>query len=345
MDKCKETDLVLFVFVLNLAQHHIAMSSKACDLSSEQCKILQQLIDSIPLIILKVANKDYDEIFGYRIAEDGEEYVEKDIRDEILLKFLIGNKYDLSSTINNLVEVLNWRCKFLPLSAAYNEKFPDDLNKLGVITVSLNETIANYKVGTWNLYGQVVLPKLLFQNYGEDNDDDSDRKRDSDQKRDSVFLRWRVGLMEKSLLFLDYQDPNNSKIVQIHDYNNFSMFRIDKNMRSSTKEIIEIFSQNYPELLSTKFFINVPTIMSWVFGFFSTIGVISKETLDKFKPMNHGNLSQWLNQELPTPYGGNSTKLIYDLDKSTNAKIPTYGKIILEKFSAKIIDEINLSVE
>ena len=34
------------------------------------------------------------------------------------------------------------------------------------------------------------------------------------------------------------------------------MFKIDPGM--TTKEIITIFGANYPELLSTKFFINVP---------------------------------------------------------------------------------------
>lgn len=33
------------------------------------------------------------------------------------------------------------------------------------------------------------------------------------------------------------------------------------------KDIIQILGDNYPELLSIKFFINVPYIMGWIFTF------------------------------------------------------------------------------
>ena len=80
--------------------------------------------------------------------------------------------------------------------------------------------------------------------------------------------------MEKSLQLIDFTSTTDNRIAQVHDYNNVSMFKIDPGMKA-TKEIITIFGANYPELLSTKFFINVPLIMGWVF-IFKTIRVITE---------------------------------------------------------------------
>lgn len=307
----------------------------AVKITEQQQAKLDQLIAKLPDIIKKLKNPEYDEIFGYRINVSGTQYVDEQIRDEILLKFLIANDYDVSVTVNKLIDTLNWRAEFSPLSAAFNEKFPSELNKLGVIT-QFPESKDNFSIATWNLYGNMKNPKVLFDKFG-----DSDSKRPG-----TVFLRWRVGLMEKSLAFIDYKDPNNHKIVQVHDYNGVSMFKADKGMRASTKEIIKIFGDNCPELLRIKFFLNVPSLMSWVFGFFSSIGIISKETLQKFRPLNNGDLTEWYSKDvLPKAYGGINKLEIFDMDQSAKASIPEYGKVILEKINKSDIDDINLSVE
>lgn len=307
----------------------------AVKITPEQQKKLDQLVDKIPEILKKLKNPEYDEIFGYRINVSGEPYVKDEIRDEILLKFLIANEYDVNTTVAKLVDTLNWRAEFSPLSAAFNEKFPKELNNLGVIT-NFSGVSDNYSIATWNLYGNMKNPKVLFDKFGG-----TDEKRPG-----TVFLRWRVGLMEKSLLFVDYKDPNNHKIVQVHDYNGVSMFKADKGMRASTKEIIKIFGDNYPELLRIKFFLNVPSLMSWVFGFFSSIGIISKETLQKFRPLNNGDLTEWYSKDLlPAAYKGLNKLDILGMDQSDKAEIPEYGKVVLEKINKSAIEDINLSVE
>lgn len=313
---------------------------KAVELTKDQQEKLKQLIDLIPKILEQIENKDYDEIFGYRINVSGVEYVDEPIRNEILLKFLVANEYDVSVTIKRIAETINWRYNFQPLSAAYNENFTKELNELGVISYFPNETTPNYKVGTWNLYGNVKNPQKLFDQFG--SNENGNKKYPG-----TVFLRWRVGLMEKSLLFLDFTDSKNHKIVQIHDYNHVSMFGVDKNMRKSTKAIIKIFGDNYPELLSTKFFINVPSIMRWVFSFIVNIGVISEETLKKFNVLNHGDLSKFFKAEnLPGEYKKGKTNFsIFDLDKADESKIPTYGKVVLERLNKSTIEDMNLSVE
>lgn len=312
---------------------------RSTKLTTEQVEKLTKLINSIPDIIKKLDNKDYDEIFGYRINIDTESHVDVPVRNEILLKFLIANDYSVETTIEKLIKTLNWRNKFKPLAAGYEEEFDPELDTLGAIT-KFDTKNKNLSTVTWNFYGNLKSPKKLFEQFGKDEDS---------KLPGNPFLRWRIGLMERSLLLVDYTDPNNHKIAQVHDYNNVSMFKIDPGMKAATKEIITIFGDNYPELLSTKFFINVPTLMSWVFGFFKTIGIISEETLKKFQVQNNGNLSEWFGKDnLPKEYNGGAKNekitSLSDNEKALKLQItcPKYGELILKNSS---IESNNLSVE
>lgn len=316
---------------------------KSQSLKAEQVEKLSKLIKLIPDILKELKNSDYDEIFGYRINVDTESQVNVPVRNEILLKFLIANDYDVQVTKEKLVKTLNWRNEFKPLSAAYLETHDKELDTLGAITKFNDNEKANLKVVTWNFYGNLKSPKKLFEKFG-----DAEGKEEKNQELPgSRFLRWRIGLMERSLALVNYSDPQNHKIAQIHDYNNVSMFRIDPGMKAATKEIIEIFGNNYPELLSTKFFINVPTLMSWVFTFFNKIGVISEETLKKFQILNNGNLSSYFGESnLPKEYNGGKTtqiKDIFGLENSikSSMEFPEYGKHLLDKHDL----QDNLSVE
>lgn len=304
---------------------------KSTKLTEEQEKKLQQLIQDIPDILAKTEDPSYDEIYGYRIAPEEKEYVNVEIRNEILLKFLIAREYDIEKAKEMLVNTFNWRRKFLVLSAAYDEKFDKDLEKMGVIT-NYEGNKDNFSVVTWNLYANLKNPKKLFAKFGVgvDNPDKTDLPG-------TMFLRWRVGLMERSLALLDFTNPDKCKIAQVHDYNNVSMFRMDPGMKAATKEIITIFGDNYPEFLSKKYFINVPLLMGWVFAFFKATGFMSAATLKKFEMLNHGDLSEAFGKEnLPQAYNGGETNekfpdiFALQVDDST-IESPEYGLIILEK--------------
>lgn len=308
---------------------------KTTELTAEQGKKLSAVVAAIPDILAKTDNSLYDEIFGYRINVDTAEHVEIPARNEILLKFLIANEYDVEVTKEKLVDTLNWRNEFRPLQAAFEDWFPQELSNLGVITNFKGED--NLNVITWNLYGNLKSPKKLFEKFGgEDN---------KSSRPGSTFLRWRVGLMEKSLQLIDVTDATNHKIGQIHDYNNVSMLRMDPGMKAATKEIIQIFGDNYPELLSTKFFINVPSLMSWVFTFFRKVRVISEETLKKFKVLNSGNLSPYLDaSELPKEYSGTKDVLVLDLEDKSIVS-PAYYELLKQTLGNQEIAAINDEVE
>ncbi|CAK9436164.1 uncharacterized protein LODBEIA_P07220 [Lodderomyces beijingensis] len=326
----------------------IKESITSTELTDDQATKLAQLISTIPDILKKTENPEYDEIFGYRINTDDQRYVSVPHRNEILNKFLAADGYDVALSTERIIKTLNWRNEFQPLHAAFEEQFHPDLNELGVIT-NFPEANANLHVITWNLYGNLKNPKKIFEKFGGGSDNSNTQR----ELPGSQFLRWRVGLMEKSLQLIDFTSKENNKIGQVHDYNNVSMFRIDPGMKQATKEIIEIFGHNYPELLSTKYFINVPLIMGWVFTFFKALGIINADTLKKFQVLNHGDLTETLpKSELPKSYGGGASgddvkslnkETIFSLDVGGEIKLSEYGQEMLKQNrETKNIDELSI---
>lgn len=313
----------------------IGATIKTTKLTADQIDKLSKIIDAIPDILSKTDNPEYDEIYGYRINVESKDHVVPSTRNEILLKFLIANNYDVDVTKEKLIKTLNWRNSFQPLSAAFEEEFDSIFEALGAITESSNGK-PNLKVVTWNLYGDLKDPKKLFEKYDSE---------DKTSKEGTPFLRWRVGLMERALTLVDFNDPSNHKIAQVHDYNNASMFRMDPGMKATTKQIISLFAESYPELLSSKFFINVPSLMSWAYAFLKLF--INAETYKKFHFMNNGDLSEWFGKsDLPSEYNGNvkndKVSLLQALNESCKPKIkiPEYGKVLLERTSkSKETDE------
>lgn len=309
----------------------IDLKIKSLKINSEQEKKLKELVKQIPKILKEVENSEYDEIFGYRINTDDKDYVDIAVRNEILLKFLIAKEYDVDAAQKALVATLNWRNKFRPLSAAFQETFDKELEDLGVVTV-FDAASDNLKTVTWNLYGKLKNPKALFERVALDGGEAG-----GEEKEGSQFLRWRIGLMERALVLIDFTDPDNHQVSQVHDYNNVSFLRMDPNVKNSTKEIIKIFSDNYPELLHAKFFINVPTIMSWVFAFVKRLGFMSADTIKKFQVLNNGDLSEWFGQKaLPREYNGGKETLVESLTKlnvpaPSHDELPEYAKVILGK--------------
>lgn len=316
---------------------HIAFTIKTTELNEEQAAKLESLIQEIPEILAATDNPQYDEIFGYRINKADTEYVNENIRNEILLKFLVADKYDVELARSRIIKTLNWRNEFQPLKAGFEETFPDELNLLGSIT-NFGDVKNNLRVTTWNLYGNLKNPKLIFQKYGGENS--------KEMLPGNPFLRWRIGMMEQALQFIDFTDPDFNRIAQIQDTNNVSMFSIDLGMKKGMRDIIQIFGDNYPELLSVKFFVNVPYIMGWVFAFLKAIGVIDEETLKKFQVFNHGNLTRFYpSANLPKSYGGQKDETIFDINIIKESKLREYGQVMLNQMVDKEIDNSNQEVE
>lgn len=135
------------------------------------------------------------------------------------------------------------------------------------------------------------------------------------EKKKYRFIRWRTALMELGVQKLRLNDITKPlgeddedvyRMLQVHDYLSVSFFRMDPAVKAASKQTIQTFSMAYPELLAHKYFVNVPSIMGWMFGFMKLF--LAPATLRKFHPMTSGTtLSTELKSiagSLPKEYGG-----------------------------------------
>lgn len=137
------------------------------------------------------------------------------------------------------------------------------------------------------------------------------------------FVKWRAALMEMAVQemnlndakeVIDYDRNGNDpyQLIQVHDYQNVKFFRVDPTVRAASRKTIDVFSTAYPELLSEKFFVNVPAIMGWMFSAMKLI--LSRNTTRKFHPITNGeNLAREFPEAiaacLPKAYGGEGPEL------------------------------------
>lgn len=225
-----------------------------------------------------IQKAQYSELYGYNLETLVESQEGKIIRERLLRKFLQGNNYDIEPAKNQLLKTLKWRKSFRPLDAAFKEVHSKELAKVGFVTSH------DGKVTTWNLYGAIKDRQLVF----------------GDLKK---FLRWRVSLMEQGISLLDFTKEDHSSMVQVHDYFNVSFLHLDSSTKAASKAAIDLFQSYYPEFLSAKYFVNVPTVMQWMFAFVKPF--LSKETVAKFHVVSHGiNLASDLGDWIPSKYGG-----------------------------------------
>lgn len=287
--------------------------------NSSDREVFEQVFEELPQLI-KDKCQGYDELYGYKLNHKDEDqqvvekYYDEDIAKHLTFKMCKAFQFNRDQVTQRIVNVLNWRREFNPLSAAFLESHHKDLEEAGIITHDLEE-VPNKRVVTWNLYGQLVKRKDLF--------------KDADK-----FIRYRIGLMEKGLRILQFNSDENDYMTQVHDYKGVSVFRMDADIKRCTKQVIGIFQKYYPELLWAKYFVNVPTVFSWVYGVVKQF--VDEQTMSKFVVLSDGKkLNQYL-KSAPRDYGGKQQEL---KEQNVETIRPTaYGLYLLEKHNNEYID-------
>jgi hypothetical protein len=234
----------------------------------------------------------HDEVYGIKLSPNNE------FRTKIILqKFLRANQNDLDKAKQQLLDTLKWRREFNPVEAAGETFEKRRFDGLGWILQvdSVPESMKESDVVTFNIYGAVKDNKKTFGDI-------------------DAFLRWRVGLMERSVQRLGLLSatqpvpdfgagPDPHQGIQVHDYLQVSFIRQDPLVKAATKKTIEVLGRYYPETLSRKFFVNVPFVMGWVYQ--AAKMIVSKETAKKFTVLSYGTaLAGELGKGLPKEYGG-----------------------------------------
>ncbi|EDO17396.1 hypothetical protein Kpol_1060p52 [Vanderwaltozyma polyspora DSM 70294] len=285
-------------------------------------KVFNEIFDQLPTLI-KDKCSDYDELYGYKLNYNDskeklvEQYYDEDIAKALIFKICKAYQFDKTKIITSIVDILNWRKSFNPLSAAYKETHNEALQTVGLLT-SYPDDEPNKRVVTWNLYGQIVKKKELF-------------------KDSSKFIRYRIGLMERGLRLLDFNNDANNYMTQVHDYKGVSMFRLDSEIKACTKQVIAIFQKYYPELLYAKYFVNVPSILSWMYDLMKSF--IDEQTRKKFVVLNDGNkLGNYLKSCPSENYGGTDKKNNLQKQDVDTPRPTPYALYILESQANEDID-------
>ncbi|KAI0035321.1 CRAL/TRIO domain-containing protein [Vararia minispora EC-137] len=202
----------------------------------------------------------------------------------VLMKFLRARNLNVEAAKEAMIATLRWRDEF-DIDKAMNEEFPQEVfGDLGHIYAHDKQK----RPVTYNLYGRMSDVKTVF----------GDKQR---------FIRWRIKLMEEGIKLLDFETVD--QIIQVHDYEGVKWNSRDANSKAAASEISSIFSAHYPEMLASKFFVNVPTAMTWIFWLFRPL--LPAATLAKMKVAGHGPHSIGKEllplidaKQLPKQYGG-----------------------------------------
>ncbi|KAF5012036.1 hypothetical protein FDECE_1895 [Fusarium decemcellulare] len=254
-------------------------------------------------LYLAFKSQTHPEIWGITL-EDPVSHVPSQI---IFQKFLNANQGDLDEAKNQLLLSLQWRSEMRPLELM-TEAFPRaKYGDLGFVTTYGAEHDPTRKeIIVWNTYTTIAQ---RMEETLSDTDD---------------FIRWRVALMELSIVPLRLVDATQPitadndpyKIHQVHDCANMSIFKQKDEVRASIGNASNIFIANYPELLKEKFLVNMPMMMGFFYSFLKMF--VDSQTSKKFhslskgkalaKELKSGSVSG-LQDALPTAYGGKGADL------------------------------------
>lgn len=223
---------------------------------------------------------------GYKLWAIALDQDSTDARLEILLvKFLRARDLDLAKAKKMLTDTLIWRKDF-GADNLLDEVIDDSV----LSSVSyLYKTDKEGRPVCYNFYGDIDQEKVF-----------------GDAEK---FIRWRVQVMERGVELIDF--VHTDSMVVIHDYKGASLFGRSQNAKTATKEIIKIMQDNYPEFLSVKYFVNVPTWGSIIFKLVRPL--LSEATTRKFVVCSNDELHQTLtksiaNEDLPKIYQQKKTE-------------------------------------
>ncbi|KAI9230765.1 MAG: CRAL-TRIO domain-containing protein, partial [Piptocephalis tieghemiana] len=228
----------------------------------------------------------------------------------ILSKFLRANTDNFEAAEVSLRQTLVWRAEFSLPTLLASEVFPETLGD-NVGFIYRKDTKGRPVI--YNRYGGLDT-KVIFG--------DLDR-----------FVRWRVRLMEQSMLQCDFLHVDS--LLVVHDYAGVGVLSYDKYAKAASKKTIAVLQEYYPECLAVKLFIHIPWWGASIYKLVSRW--IPEATKKKMSIVSttetHSALCQYINEEdLPTVYQkpsaqmkGKGSKALQGNSVSTDAPMALEG--------------------
>lgn len=289
--------------------------------------VFNRVWSELPELVAKKCN-GYDEVYGYKLVPDdpdaSEKFYDEAIARALIYKYCVAYQFDHDTIVSKIISILNWRKEFNPLSCAFREVHDPSLTEVGMLTEYSQPDSPSKLVITWNIYGKLLENKVaLFKDINK-------------------FLRFRIGLMERGVRLLNFlgDDAGQEKstyMSQVHDYEGVTLRNMDSSIRKAAKEIVKVFQSYYPEILHAKYFVNVPTVLGWVYDVFKAF--VDPRTRKKFVVMSDpSKLGRFIPEAPAKPYGGNDTKHSLADQNLTDIRPTPYALYLLEQ---QVIEDVD----
>ncbi|KAK9699208.1 hypothetical protein RND81_08G160000 [Saponaria officinalis] len=207
--------------------------------------------------------------------------------DVILLKFLRARDFKVSDAYTMLEKSINWRREY-KLDGILEEEL--GFKELEGLVAYMHGYDKEGHPVCYNAYG-VFREKEMYDKYF--GDDEKIKK----------FLRWRVQVLERGVKMLDFKPGQINSIIQVTDLKDMPKTQL----RVASNQILSVFQDNYPEMVATKIFINVPWYFSLLYSMFSPF--LTQRTKSKFVIAKESNVAETLYkyirpEDIPVHYGG-----------------------------------------
>ncbi|KAG6387504.1 hypothetical protein SASPL_152696 [Salvia splendens] len=208
--------------------------------------------------------------------------------DVLLLKFLRAKDFRAGEAFEMLRSCLEWRKKN-KIDEIMHEDFGSEYDSVSYMK-GLDRQ--GHPV-CYNVYGVFADEEIYNRTFG--NEGGRDR-----------FLRWRLQLLEKEILKLDFSPGGISTLLQVNDLKDMPG-PSRRDLRHATRDAVAVLQDNYPEFVSRNIFVNVPF---WYYAFNAVLSpFLTQTTKNKFVFSRPSRVTETLvkyiaAEEIPIAYGG-----------------------------------------
>ncbi|KAK1612416.1 hypothetical protein QYE76_036089 [Lolium multiflorum] len=242
--------------------------------------------------------------------------------DVVLLKFLRARDFKAGAAFEMLRRTLRWRRDWTSLAATSSTPSSDD-DAVPEGACRLDGADREGHPVCYNALG-VFADEAVY------------RAALGDGEGRARFLRWRVSAMESHVAQLDFAPGGAASLLQVTDLKG-SPGPARKDFRVAVRQVLDLFQDNYPELVARNILINVP----FSYYAFSTLfyPFLTQRTKSKFVVARPSKVTETLLkyipiEAIPVKYGG----LKRDGDTEFSAEDAEITEVVVKASSTETIE-------